>query len=194
MFQFQCPGGHLLEGDESQAGQKCQCPMCNILFIIPQPVGGAADQATSGPQQGGSAEGSFPSLIGPPGGRASGIGPADDQPVDPMAPVSQAPQSGFSLSGQQSAAPAGPLLYHIPCPNGHELEVPEEMLRQDVLCPFCEAQFHLRMKDSVEYKKQKQEEQEKKDRKAGKNWLNGSIAIAVVVLLGLVIMIVASSG
>jgi len=66
------------------------------------------------------------------------------------------------------------------------------MLKQDVTCPFCETQFYLKMKDSVEYKKRKQEELEKKDRQAGKAWLNWSIAIAVVVLLGLMVLMIAS--
>src|SRR5436190_10096813 len=37
-FQFQCPQGHLLEGDPSQAGQTCNCPTCGMLFIIPAPL------------------------------------------------------------------------------------------------------------------------------------------------------------
>jgi hypothetical protein len=193
MFQFQCPQGHLLEGDESQAGQQCQCPMCDMLFIIPQPLSAAGESQAGGPRHPPTPEQGFPNLIGPPG---SGSGESDgaNNAADPMAPVSDAPGAGFSLGGQPSpSAPGEPILYHIPCPNGHELEVPEDMLRQDVLCPFCEVQFHLRMKDSVEYKKQQQEEQEKKDRKAGKAWLHWSIAIAVVVLLALLALIIYSA-
>ena len=49
-FQFQCPQGHLLEGDKSQAGQQCHCPTCGMLFIIPQPIGAPVQitSATSG--------------------------------------------------------------------------------------------------------------------------------------------------
>jgi hypothetical protein len=74
-----------------------------------------------------------------------GIGGIGGQPFNPM--------------GQ----PAGPKLWHIPCPKGHELEVPEEMLGQDAMCPHCSVQFHLRERDSVEYKRQKQQELELKD-------------------------------
>src|SRR5437868_3224648 len=35
VFQFLCPHQHLLQGDESQMGQQCQCPQCGIVFIIP---------------------------------------------------------------------------------------------------------------------------------------------------------------
>ena len=189
MFQFQCPNGHLLEGDESQAGQQCTCPMCNTLFIIPQPLG-----AAPGPTGGNAPPSQFPSFIGTPGGSTSGgfsleqSSPAAN--ADPMAPVAPTGGTGFALGGGAAAGPEEPKLYHIPCPNGHELEVPEDMLRQDVLCPYCEAQFHLRLKDSVEYKKQQAEEQERKDRKAGKAWLHWSIAIGAVVLLTLLGLII----
>ena len=38
-------------------------------------------------------------------------------------------------------------MMHIDCPNGHEMEVPREMLNQDALCPKCDVQFRLREKD-----------------------------------------------
>ena len=37
-FQFLCPQGHMLQGDESQAGQQCACPYCNTMFLVPQPM------------------------------------------------------------------------------------------------------------------------------------------------------------
>ena len=36
-FQFQCPEGHLLEGDESQAHEQIHCPQCGLLFVVPAP-------------------------------------------------------------------------------------------------------------------------------------------------------------
>ena len=64
------------------------------------------------------------------------------------------------------------------------------MLGQDVLCPHCHVQFHLREKDSVEYKQRRREELELKDAKAGNAWLNWSIVIAVLVVLFIVGLIV----
>jgi hypothetical protein len=84
-------------------------------------------------------------------------------------------------------------LWHIPCPKGHELEVPEEMLGQDAMCPHCSVQFHLRERDSVEYKRQKQQELEIKDFKSGKAWFTWAIVFVVLVVIGLVIMIAVSS-
>lgn len=83
---------------------------------------------------------------------------------------------------------------HIPCPNGHELDTPRDMLGQEVLCPHCGEQFLLREKDSVEYKQKQQRETEAKERKRGQFWLNWAIAFAVLVLVGLVILIFATSG
>src|SRR6185295_8589581 len=34
-FQFLCPQGHLLQGEEAHMGMQCQCPQCGTAFIIP---------------------------------------------------------------------------------------------------------------------------------------------------------------
>ena len=175
-FQFQCPTGHLLEADESQVGQQSQCPMCGQIFAIPAPAGMApASEPETQPSP-------F-DLSAPP---ASPFGP-------PATPAVEEPP--FVLGGG-TAAPfdptgelAGPKILHIPCPNGHELEVPPEMLGQDVMCPHCSVQFLLREKDSVEAKRRKQEQLELKDYKAGKTWLMWAVIFGVLVIIGLAIMI-----
>ncbi len=35
-FQFLCPQGHLLQGDELQVGRPCQCPYCGGVFLVPR--------------------------------------------------------------------------------------------------------------------------------------------------------------
>ena len=40
---------------------------------------------------------------------------------------------GRRKRGLGDLAPKGPELLHIPCPNGHQLETPPEMLEQEVL-------------------------------------------------------------
>jgi hypothetical protein len=69
------------------------------------------------------------------------------------------------------------------------LEVPPEMLGQDVLCPHCQTQFRLRDKDSVEFKAKRRKELELKDYKSGQLWMTWAIVIGVVVLIGLAVMI-----
>jgi rubredoxin len=95
--------------------------------------------------------------------------------------------SGRSKRGLGDIAPPkGPELLHIPCPNGHELETPPEMLDQEVLCPHCEAQFTLRRKNSVEFKRQEEEARIIKEVQMGKAWMQGAIiaVVLIVILLG----------
>lgn len=144
-----------------------------MLFLIPAPLAAPAQEVAS-----------FAPAFGPPGEHApsrfahlaAAAGPAD-APVasEPMAPVMEAP-----------APPAEPEVLHIPCPNGHELETPLDMLEQEVLCPQCHAQFRLRKKDSVEYKRRKEETERIKEFKTGNFWLN--IAIVAAVLVGLLVV------
>ena len=80
-------------------------------------------------------------------------------------------------------------LVHIPCPNGHLLETPPEMFGQDVMCPHCQAQFQLKERESVEYKRREAADEERFERRRGKLWLNWAVSIAVVIVLGLIAMI-----
>lgn len=138
-FLFQCPQDHLLEGEESQAGQAINCPVCGMLFIIPEPSPAAA-------------------------------------------PVPAVPET-----------PPEPEFLHIPCPNGHELEVPAEMLDTEVLCPQCNAQFHLRAKDSIEHIKRREQEQALREAQTNKFWYQFSIGVVVVVALLLLTLMVMSA-
>jgi hypothetical protein len=164
-FQFQCPNGHLLEGDESQAGQQCQCPICQTLFIIPQPIADETPEVTPAPPSPEAAPG-FPQ-----------VGP-----------------SGAETSAKQ-AAPVEikePEILHIPCPEcKQELETPVEMLDQDVMCPHCQAQFQLRRRDSVEFKRKRKREAEIRERKKDKAWFNFAIfaVVAVLIFIGVLILI-----
>lgn len=155
-FQFMCPRGHLLEGDESQAGQQCRCPQCGMVFIIPTPApAAAAVQDASLPEE----SPGFPGFGG----------------------------------GGATAEPEEPRLLHIPCPNGHELETPEDMLGQDVLCPHCSVQFKLRERDSIEFRRKREAELERIHRRQAKNWMNWAIALGVIVVLGVLGMIIVAS-
>jgi hypothetical protein len=169
-FQFTCPQGHLLSGDESQAGQQCHCPTCGMLFIIPEPI--AAPVAVS---------------FGA-GNRFAGL--AETQPAE--APALSFGGGGAATATMAPPAPAEELL-HIACPNGHELETPVDMLDQDVLCPQCNAQFRLRRKDSIEHKRKKEIEEQVRLEKLGSLWLTWAIVAVVVVVLGLAGLIIASN-
>lgn len=113
--------------------------------------------------------------------------PAPVAPANPVGPFAGvAGQEEFRAEHKETP----PELLHIPCPQGHELETPRDMLNQEVLCPQCGAQFRLREKDSVEFIRRKEAEEERRANKAGNMWLNGAITVAVVVILALIGIIV----
>ncbi len=82
---------------------------------------------------------------------------------------------------------------HIPCPNGHPLETPHDMLGQHVMCPFCQAQFMLHLESSLEFRRRREAEQDIADARSGQIWMRWAIGFAVVILGGLVALIIANS-
>ena len=154
-FEFLCPQGHLLEGDESQVGSECACPTCGCHFQVPAPL--------------------------PPE-------PINVVSLDPApAPVPDVRPESFELK------PAADLdIVHIPCPSGHELETPREMLGQEALCPYCNKQFRLRLEKSLEYTRDQAEEQRREDLKLGRRWLKIAIVLTTLVVVGLVVLLVLS--
>jgi hypothetical protein len=146
-----------------------------MLFIIPQPIV-APVAAAAGPYD--------------QANRWSAI--AEQSPAT-EAPAFVPGAAASPAATMAPAAPAEPELLHIPCPNGHELETPLDMLDQEVLCPQCNAQFRLRRKNSVEFKKKKELEERIRLEKVGSLWLTWAIVAVVVVVLGLIGLIVASN-
>ncbi len=178
-FQFLCPQGHLLQGDEAHMGMQCQCPQCGTAFIIPtveQPGRSEVDD-----------------LIAPvPGFETEPIGPFEgpdgpasaDSEIPDQAP-SAADSETFAVSELGSAAAAETLL-HIPCPNGHELETPLDMIGQRVMCPHCRVEFRLRREKSIEFLHQ----QELIDRKRAKFWFQLAVVVGTFVGVVLIAMLV----
>jgi len=194
-FQFLCPQGHLLQTDESQVGQQCRCPYCGVEFLVPPPSGeGSAEQPAAGqegawsatPAVAGSQEALFDEPVpdehdGGAEGNAEegfpGIRTAANQDDPPEVPA-------FGLAAAEQATTV-----HIICPRGHVLETPREMLGQDAMCPYCQAKFRLRFEDTEEYRREQQMQRERHEQKLGKAWMNWAIAVAVVVVMGVVILI-----
>jgi len=171
-FQFLCPQGHLLQTDESMVGQYCKCPYCESEFVVPQPAGGAE-------QSGGPWEQDVSS-------------PVFDEPAEQSVPLVRGGAGTDDPAALASIIPnpdVQPVL-HLVCPQGHQLETPREMLGQDAMCPYCQTVFRLRFEDSLEYRRQKEEERLRREQKLGRAWLHWSIAAAVVVVLGVLLLIV----
>lgn len=130
----------------------------------------------------------LPADMLPPGAAPSG--PATSPPTPP---TFQASGSSSAEAPKPAAPPAEEKLLHIPCPRGHILETPEDMLQTLVACPTCKEQFVLRNEDSLEFKEKKAKLDQMAEEKLGKTWLTWAIVAAVVVVLGLVGMIIASA-
>lgn len=186
-FQFLCPQGHMLQGEPSQTGQKCKCPYCQTEFIVPQAPGGP-------PPAPASLDSAEPIYEEP------GLEFDDDLPTE----WQPGPSVGESIAGVDQVVAENPFettsageqsTLHVPCPKGHVLETPRDMLGQWAQCPFCQEEFQLRFENSLECRKEKADLQERKEQKIGKAWMNWAIAVAVVVVFGVIIMVaVVSSG
>jgi len=167
-FQFLCPEGHLLEGDEAHMGMQCQCPQCGTAFIIPTIEGAASGGELH-------AEGEPAISVAPLEGAADLV--SDDA-------IAGLDASEIAASQLGAAADADHLL-HIPCPNGHELETPLEMIGQRALCPHCGVEFRLRREKSIEYLHQ----QELLERKRARFWFQLSVMAASFVGFVLLVML-----
>ena len=184
-FQFRCPEGHLLQGEESQVGQQCECPFCRTQFLVPAPPGGASASSTGWPP--------------PQDGSQEPVHQDQAEQYEEELPTEWAPgvSVGQSIVGMEQVVAENPFetdsaeereVFHIPCPKGHVLETPRDMLGQYAQCPFCQTEFQLLLRDSHEYQAEVEKKQERREHKAGKLWMNWAIAAAVVVLFAVILM------
>jgi hypothetical protein len=192
-FQFLCPQGHLLQGEEAHMGLQCQCPQCGVAFIIPTIATADAPAPAGG---GGGLSGSNLDLVplddDKPAKQAAReeISELDVPPVEfsSLEGLDDGGRRGTELDIGELDDEAGESLLHIPCPNGHMLDVPSGMLGTRAMCPHCRAEFRLKREKSIEF----QREQEIIDAKRAKFWIKLAIVAAGVVGVILVFMIIAS--
>ena len=176
-FQFRCPQGHLLQGEETHMGMQTQCPFCDVLFIIPV-------VESSGEQEKELAQERYePTALQPD------VREFLEQVVSKQAGREPA-VPGLASVGVESrrvvhSEPNSPEFLHIACPNGHELESPRDMLGQDVLCPHCRSQFRLHVADSREHR----EEREQLEHERGQFWIRGAITAAVLIGGGVLVLL-----
>lgn len=179
-------------------------PSNNPFANLPGAQGGGANPfaAPQAPAFPGPAAPTFPTPSAPT--FPSAPGPGSNAPSMPFLAMDVPAQGGTSLNdlSRGAANPAGgwaesgteeARLWHIPCPNGHILETPDDMLDQDVLCPYCETQFTLKKFQSVEETERREKERAIRDERHGQLWLKWAIGIAAVVILGVIVMIAISA-
>jgi hypothetical protein len=82
------------------------------------------------------------------------------------------------------------VVHMIPCPKGHVLETPDNMLDQEVICPFCNTRFFLKYSNSLEAVEKRDREMAARDAARGEMWLKIAIGVGSTVLLGLIIMLI----
>lgn len=181
-FQFLCPQGHLLEGEEAHMGMQCQCPQCGTAFIIPT-LEEAAPQASTDDDIGLAplAEDGFDAAA------AEMPTPSFDPPRRGKKQREEAPEFDASelVASELGRAVGGEDILHIPCPNGHELETPLDMIGQRAQCPHCGVEFRLRREKSIEYQRQ----QEILDRRRGRFWFQLAVMAAGFVGFVLIVML-----
>ena len=179
-FQFRCPQGHLLEGENEDIGQVVNCPVCGTPLTIPA----APYTPTAAPLTPPTAASTVPTaeVIMPP--------PQVVEPeVEPLPDVGQlqhheedaedlAIQTGDEKSEADDGVPdfesgnANQDELHIPCPNGHLLAVTRDMLDEEALCPFCDEQFELKERHSQEAIEKRELQAEKREEKQERVYLD----------------------
>jgi len=183
---FYCPSGHLLEDDESQQGRQSLCPVCGVMFIVPTvslPTGTPASMTGTSTT---------------PSSRETPPPPPPVDEVESEEPPDALPQivtDGTHSDGGGHDTPEieeeqPPELLRIPCPNGHELETPREMLGEDVLCPTCGRQFTPYYEDSVECRELLEAQRRRRYERFERTLLRAAIAAAVIVGIALVGLLV----
>lgn len=116
-----------------------------------------------------------------------------EAPAGPAA-TTTAPQQPAAAPTEPAAPPPEekkePRIVRIPCPQGHELQTPMDMVNQEVLCPICSTQFHLRYEDSIEFKEEQAELRRRKAESLNYAAMKWSIIAAVVIVVAILGMIV----
>lgn len=191
-FQFLCPQGHLLQADASQMGRTINCPTCGVLFVVPTVSASPSVQTVT----------QVPPVMPPAAPESFAAEPEVDDPLNlnlrkrssrrfalldevPVEEPSQQEAFPDVASGTQSAfdpVDSGPRLVHIDCPQGHELITPMDTMGQEVLCPHCGEQFHLRYEKTREYKAKHFWKEEARQQKLGQKWLMWAVIAGVLVL------------
>jgi len=211
-FQFYCPGGHLLEGTESQMGQQCQCPICSVAFIVPT-LGGVPPPMVVAPAPYVPPMPAAPPAVqivptpGPAAMAPTLAAPATAAP-EPPAIVLDAAAKASADDKAKSAAPTDKTaepkpeekpvedpnrIVRIPCPQGHELETPLSMVGMDAMCPHCGEQFTLLYENSVEHREEQALKRQQREEQFTRRLVKWSIIGGVVILLAFIVLIVVAA-
>jgi len=203
-FQFRCPQGHLLEGENEDIGQIVNCPICGVTTPIQPPV-----NPTSTPQHYhqvpvANVTATAPPVIEPepetfPDVTADGsrekakneFAVDTDNSQSDLAEQdnNQAEQDGNDTPDFESGN-ANQDELQIPCPNGHILHATRDWLNEEVICPICEEQFELKERNSLEAIEKREVLSEKRKEKQERIFLYWGIGIMVIGIVSVIIFII----
>lgn len=216
-FHFFCPTGHLLQADERHVGRAAVCPYCNTTLRIPavrkparaaEDADDAADLADARPRPGdrgavtaapqdvdvpsqevmevASDEGAFAALDNQAAAEHRG-GSADFPEAERR---SGSAETFFGNQPPLESEVGRPGAVHIPCPAGHVLETPPDMVGRDAMCPFCGQVFRLEFRNSLEYQREQEQRAAQRAERAARLWMQWAIIAAIVTVGGLILLIV----
>jgi len=209
-FQFRCPQGHLLEGENEDVGQVVNCPICGVALTIPSvPYTPAATpiQPPVPPDQQVPATNVTdiaPPVIEPepenfPDVTANGsieetenefaIHTDNSQSDSAEQDNNQAEQDGDDTLDFESGN-ANQDELRIPCPNGHILDATRDMLGEEAICPFCKEQFELKERNSLEAIEKREILSEQREEKQERMFLYWGIGIMVVGIVSVITLII----
>ena len=194
-FHFRCPNGHLLQAEDQDVGQIVNCPVCATAMAIPpnpagppvaMPVSPAAPVATTHYN---------PASLEPIPEASYKNQIVEDFPD--VTEDSELATDEFNVDTgggghHEAEAPdfdgnnANRDELHIACPKGHVLAVTRDLLHEEAICPHCNESFELLERNSVEAKTKRAKQAELRAEKSERIFLYWGIAIAVLVLGGII--------
>ena len=208
-FQFRCPQGHLLEGENEDVGQIVNCPICGVALTIPNapytpgatPIQPAVPHYQQNYQEAPAAEvpNTAPPIITPeaesfPDVTAARSNEAHENEMGSDTVNSQSDSDTQDNQQEQAdnvtpdfeSGDANEDELRIPCPNGHILHATRDMLDEEAICPFCEEQFELKERNSLEAVEKREILAEKRQEKQERVFLYWGIGIMVIGILGVI--------
>ena len=192
-FQFMCPQGHVLQGDESLAGQTIQCPQCSTSFIVPSADATSEAVPPQPPAPQDSVEGDDLGIASIGRGRRSARFAFLDEDEDTTGQTPEVINVGPKTSFDPTGDPASDRMVSVPCPNGHVLNTPYSTMGEEVLCPHCGSMFVLSYTNSLEYHRDVEMKQDVRDRQLGKKWFTWAILAACGVGVLIIALIISAN-
>jgi len=206
-FQFRCPQGHLLEGENEDVGQIVNCPICGVALSIPsvpytptatplqppippyqqhdQQVPAANVTDTAPPVIEPEPE-TFPDVTADRSTEEAknefAVDTDNSQSDSAEQDNNQAEQDGDDTLDFESGN-ANQDELRIPCPNGHILDATRDMLGEEAICPFCKEQFELKERNSLEAIEKREMLSEQREERQERMFLYWGIGVMVVCVI-----------